>query len=76
MRTRVLLLSFALVLLPGIVLAQVATTGKITGVVTDSSGAAVPTATIAVKSSALMAPRTTHAQGDGSYLFDLLPPGT
>src|SRR5579864_7930031 len=75
MRTRPLLLPFALFLLPGIVLAQVATTGKITGVVTDSSGAAVPSATITVKSTALMAPRTTRPQADGSYLVDLLPPG-
>jgi hypothetical protein len=56
--------------------AQVSTTGKITGVVTDTSGAVIPTATVEVKSSALMASRTTHPQGDGSYLLDLLPPGT
>jgi hypothetical protein len=55
---------------------QVSTTGKITGVVTDSSGAAVPNAPVTVKGSALMANRTANTQLDGSYLFDLLPPVT
>ncbi len=53
-----------------------AITGKIAGVVTDSSGAAVPNATVTVKSTALMAARTTNTGADGSYLFDLLPLGT
>jgi hypothetical protein len=56
--------------------AQVATTGKITGVVSDPSGAAVPNAAVTAKGPALMVPRTTKTQTDGSYLFDLLPPGT
>ncbi len=60
---------------PGMTLGQVATTGKIAGVVTDSSGAAVPNATVTVKSTALMAERTTTTGSDGAYLFDLLPPG-
>jgi hypothetical protein len=55
--------------------AQVSTTGKIVGVVSDSSGAAVTTATVTVKGGALMASRATHPQTDGSYLFDLIPPG-
>ena len=61
--------------LPGLLWAQVSTTGKITGVVSDSSGAVVPNATVEVTSPALMAPRSAHTQSDGSYLFDLLPPG-
>ena len=56
--------------------AQVSTTGKIAGTVTDSSGAAVPNTVVSVKSAALLAARTTRTEGDGSYLFDLLPPGT
>ena len=56
--------------------AQVATTGKIAGTVTDSSGGAVPNAAVSAKSSALLAERTTRTGEDGSYLFDLLPPGT
>jgi hypothetical protein len=62
--------------LPAILSAQVAVTGKITGVVTDSSGSAVPNATVTVKSTALMAPRSINTSADGAYLFDLLPPGT
>ena len=60
----------------GVSYAQVSTTGEITGIVSDSSGAAVTTATVTVKGGALMASRITHPQTDGSYLFDLLPPGT
>src|SRR5258708_23246864 len=55
--------------------AQVSTTGKITGTVTDSSSAAVPNAAVSVKSTALLVPRSTHTEADGSYLFDLLLPG-
>ena len=70
------LLVVLVMLIPALALGQIAITGKITGVVTDASGAAVPNATVTVKSSALMAARTTSSGADGSYLFDLLPPGT
>src|SRR5712692_5442315 len=63
-------------LVPHTLTAQVATTGKITGTVADSSGGAVPNAAVSVKSTALLVPRSTHTEADGSYLFDLLPPGT
>jgi hypothetical protein len=68
----------SLVLLLGATIcwAQVSTTGKIAGVVSDSSGAGVPNATVEVKGPALMVSRSTRTQADGSYLFDLLPPGT
>jgi len=65
-----------LMLLSGSTFGQVATTGKIAGMVTDSSGAAVPNATVTVKSTSLMAERTTGTGADGAYLFDLLPLGT
>jgi len=68
--------ALVVMLIPSLTMGQVATTGKIAGVVTDSSGAAVPNATVTVKSTALMAERTTTAGADGAYLFDLLPPGT
>ena len=76
MRRRIIFLFILLSCLPGIISAQIAITGKITGVVTDSSGAVVPNATVTVKGNALMAPRSINTAADGSYLFDLLPPGT
>ena len=62
-------------MVPHTLTAQVSTTGKITGAVTDSSGAAVPNAAVSVKSTALLAPRSTHTEADGSYQFDLPAPG-
>jgi len=76
MKKAVLFLFVLITFFPALVSAQIAVTGKITGVVTDSSGAAVPNATVTVKSSALMTPRTSTTSADGVYLFDLLPPGT
>ena len=76
MGRRIFFLFILLSCLPAIITAQIAITGKITGVVTDSSGSAVPNATVTVKSTALMAPRTITTGADGSYLFDLLSPGT
>src|SRR6202041_1338906 len=75
-KSRILFAFALLTCLPALLSAQVAVTGKITGVVTDSSGSAVPNGTVAVKSNALMATRTTNTGSDGAYLFDLLPPGT
>src|SRR5947208_1014218 len=69
-------IALVVMLIPSLTMGQVATTGKIAGVVTDSSGAAVPNATVTVKSTALMAERTTTSGADGAYLFDLLPLGT
>src|SRR5260370_38036234 len=76
-RFRVYLLSLVLglCLLPSS-WSQVSTTGKITGVVTDPSGADIPNAMVKVKSPALMSNRSVLTQADGSYLFDLLPSGT
>ena len=62
--------------IPIVLWAQVSTTGKITGIVTDASGAVAANAVVTVKSGALMSQRSTHTQADGSYLLDLLPPGT
>src|ERR1700724_1346799 len=76
MSKRLILVSVVAFLLPAIVAAQVSVTGKITGVVTDPSGAGVPGVTVGVKSPALLLQRSTQTQSDGSYLFDLLPPGT
>lgn len=62
--------------LPRVAFSQAAITGKITGVVTDASGAVVAGAKVTAAGPALMTPRSTLSQSDGSYLFDLLPPGT
>ena len=76
MKNRILFIFVFVSLFPAILSAQIAVTGKITGVVTDSSGSAVPNAMVTVKGTALMTPRTTNTGSDGGYLFDLLPPGT
>jgi hypothetical protein len=52
------------------------TTGAIEGRVTDATGAVLPGVTIAVAGDALMGPRTTTSEPDGSYRFSGLPPGT
>src|SRR5579864_6112120 len=68
---------FALAALLGAPLySQVAISGKITGYVTDSSGAGIAGATVNAGSSALMAQRVARTQSDGSFLFDQLPVGT
>jgi hypothetical protein len=76
MSKRLIFLSLIVFLVPSILFAQVSTTGKITGAVVDPSGAGVAAVNVTVKSPALLAQRTTQTAADGSYLFDLLPPGT
>src|SRR5215475_7101825 len=76
MSKRLILLSLVLLLLPALLTAQVSTTGKIAGIVIDPSDAGVVAVTITVKSPALLAQRSMQTAADGSYLFDLLPPGT
>jgi hypothetical protein len=75
MARRSVLSSLLLVCFPLVALGQVAITGKITGVVTDSSGAAIPHAAVTVRGPALMAPRTVMTQVDGTFLVDQLPIG-
>jgi hypothetical protein len=70
-----LLLVVTLLSISGLVFAQVSITGKIVGTVTENSGAAVPNAKVTVESVALMQSRSTQTQTDGSFFFDLLPPG-
>lgn len=55
---------------------QVSTTGKITGVIMDASGASVANATVAAQSTALFVTRSTSSGADGTYILDLLPAGT
>ena len=74
-RSRMLWL-FTFVLLTQGLWGQVSTSGKITGTVSDSSGAAIPGAQVVVESPALMMSKSAASQPDGSFLIDLLPPGT
>lgn len=59
----------------GPLVGQVATTGKITGTVTDATGALMVGATVKVEGPAIMANRTAATHADGQYLIDLLPIG-
>lgn len=56
--------------------AQVDIGGKVTGVVEDASGAAIVGAKVSLQGRALMSPRTSTTQPDGSYLFDFVPVGS
>ena len=49
--------------------------GRITGLVTDNTGAVVPGVTVTVTSPALIQPQTTVTAADGSYRYPALPPG-
>jgi len=51
-------------------------TGSITGVVTDSTGAVVPSATITLTSTASNSSQTVQTSSEGFYRFVLLQPGT
>ena len=71
-----LLLCFAvLVTGAGPVWAQSATTGSLTGTVTDPSGAVISGATVAVDSKSTGQERTASTDASGAYKFSLLPPG-
>lgn len=55
--------------------AQSSTTGSISGIVRDSSGAVVPNAKITVNSPNMIRPQTVMSGLDGSYRILNLPPG-
>jgi hypothetical protein len=52
------------------------TTSRVTGVVTDPSGAAVAGATVTLTNVATDATLTTQTSDGGTYVFDLIQPGT
>ena len=54
---------------------QTLTTGDVTGIVTDATGAVVPGATVTIKSSATNEARTSLSTENGQYRFSLLQPG-
>src|SRR5258706_8449822 len=56
--------------------AQSSTTGGLTGTVSDSTGAAVPGATVTLVNHATNQTQTTTTDANGGYGFSLLPTGT
>ncbi|MFZ0440557.1 MAG: carboxypeptidase-like regulatory domain-containing protein, partial [Candidatus Sulfotelmatobacter sp.] len=61
-------------LIAGLVSAQSPTTGQITGVVRDSSGAVIGNAKVTLTSTAGVQ-RETSSDAAGHYAFSLVPPG-
>jgi hypothetical protein len=55
--------------------AQTATTGALSGTVTDATGAVVANATVTVSSTSTSQTRSAMTGSDGSYKVGLLPPG-
>ena len=49
--------------------------GRITGVVSDNTGAVLPGVSVTVSGPALIQPQITVTGGDGSYRYPALPPG-
>src|SRR5690349_13842680 len=58
------------------VLAQTASTGALTGTITDNAGAVVPGAKVTAANEATGEARTVMSQQNGSYTIPLLPPGS
>ncbi len=74
MKFRVLLL-FVLCLLWGAHAYGQEDRGRISGVVTDSTGAAIPKADVVLTNEATHVVQTVHSNDTGQYVFDLLIPG-
>ena len=56
--------------------AQSTTSGDIAGVITDTSGAAIPNATITIVSKTTAATKSLTSSGSGAYRASLLQPGS
>src|ERR1700746_3033029 len=69
-----LILSFSL-LPPNSANAQNATSGGLTGIVIDPSGAAVPDASVELRDNAKGISQTKRTNLDGEYLFSFVAPG-
>ena len=71
---RILLFVLLLVTAP-LAFGQATATGTLAGVVTDSTGAALPNVTVTATEKNTNARRTTTTNGSGEYRLDLLPAG-
>src|ERR1700683_4623647 len=70
-----LAVAMLLFIFPVSMMGQTASTGALTGTVTDSTGAVVPNATVTVTSVDSGQVRTAMTDSSGSYKFSLLSPG-
>ncbi len=70
-----MLLTAVLLSLAPLAFGQTLTTGDVSGVITDSSGAVVPGATVTITSVDTNEARTTVSGDSGQYRFSLLKPG-
>ena len=68
-------LGVAMLLAAWVVTGQAQTQGGISGPVTDSSGAAIPGATVTVTNTATSGTRNTTTNAEGLYTFPAVPPG-
>src|SRR3984885_10017916 len=66
----------ALLLLPGVSMAQSIVTGAVGGVVTDPSGSVIVGESVTLKTNETGAIQTTNTGSSGTYQFTLLKPGT
>ena len=73
--TAILALTLLLALFVPALMAQSSGTSGLAGTVTDPSGAAVPNVTVTLTSNATGQTRTATTGTDGTYKFQLLPPG-
>lgn len=76
LRSRLLILSFALVILASTFVQGQSTYGSIAGMVVDSSGAAMPSAEVTLTNLGTAEKRTQTTGSDGLYSFVNLIPGT
>ena len=68
-------LGVAMLLAASVVPGRAQTEGGISGLVTDSSGAAIPGATVTVTNTATSGTRNTTTNAEGLYTFPAMPPG-
>src|SRR5258708_15562807 len=69
-------ISLCLVMFVAQIFEQSQGTGQITGIVSDTTGAIVPNATVTLTNKGTNQTQTTTANGDGLYQFVQLQPGT